>query len=232
VTKAVAQQPHITHWLFSKYAGDLTINAAGIVYDDGVRLLPVSTQSSGIRELGFGFGAYCGSTFGTTDFPAAVEAAAVVGEWLRGLGHRGLFGIDIAVCGSQLSLLEINPRVQGSSWLLSVLQDEPCLVSHVEALLGVPLGVALLAPAPVRTGSHLLLRWDGPAGVVHDLPRPPAGVTGLPERGVTMLRGAIMARFEAAEAMTTSDGRALTSAARAAVAALKAGFDITPAAAV
>jgi ATP-grasp domain len=229
VATALTQQPHIPHWLFSKYAGDVTINAAGIVYDDGVRLLPVSTQSSGIRELGFGFGAYCGSTFGFTDFPKAVEAAVVVGEWLRGLGHRGIFGIDIATCGSEISLLEINPRVQGSSWLLSKLQEEPCLVSHVEALLGVPLGAPLRAPDPVRPGSHLLMRWDGPAGVVHDLPSPPPNVTGLPERGVTMLPGAIMARFEADEPMTTADGRSLTEAARQEISALKGAFDITPA---
>ncbi|MCP2322788.1 hypothetical protein HDA40_001295 [Hamadaea flava] len=233
VTKALTGQPHVSHWLFSQYAGDMTINAAGVVHADGVRLLPVSTQSSGIRELGFGFGAYCGSTFGSLAESAveaaAIEAAAVVGEWLRSLGHRGVFGIDIAVGGSQLALLEINPRVQGSSWLLSELQDEPCLVSHVEALLGVPLGASLRQPDPVRPGSHLLLRWDGPAGVVHDLPEPPPGVSGLPERGVTLLPGAIMARFESGKPMTTSDGRALTENARRRILSLKEGFDITPA---
>ncbi|NUT02952.1 MAG: ATP-grasp domain-containing protein [Hamadaea sp.] len=233
VARALTGQPHVPHWLFSRYAGDVTINSAGVVYDDGVRLLPVSTQSSGIRELGFGFGAYCGSTFGgplaRVVEAAAIEAAAIVGEWLRTLGHRGMFGIDIAVCGSEIALLEVNPRVQGSSWLLSELQDDPCLVSHVEALVGVPLGVPSRAPDAVRPGSHLLLRWDGPAGVVHELPACPPGVTGLPERGVTMLPGAIMARFEAGEPLTTSDGRSLVEGARRTILALKEGFDITPA---
>jgi hypothetical protein len=241
VAKALTTQPHVPHWLVSRFAGDLTINAAGIVYADGVRLLPVSTQASGIGELGFGFGAYCGSEFGGSAVPAGVarqaqEHAAVVGEWLRGLGHRGLFGVDIAVCGDSTALLETNPRIQGSSWLLSKLQEEPCLLSHVEAMLGRPLGAQLVGPDSVRPGSHLLLRWDGSAGVVHDLPnvtghRLDSGatvqVTGLPEVGVTLLPGAIMARFEADEALAASDGRSLRTDARRVMTAVKAGFAIT-----
>jgi len=243
IARALTTQPHVRQWLASRFAGQLTINAAGVVYADGVRLLPVSIQSSGIGELGFGFGAYCGSEFGGSGVPTGVvrqarEHAAVVGEWLRGLGHRGLYGVDIAVDGDRTSLLEINPRIQGSSWLLSTLQQEPCLYSHVEALLGRPLGAPLVGPESVAEAGHLLLRWDRPAGVVHDLPqadghRLDSGtavrITGLPEVGVTLLPGAILARLNAGEALAAPGGHSLRPDARRVVESVKNGFDITTA---
>ncbi|NUT32335.1 MAG: ATP-grasp domain-containing protein [Hamadaea sp.] len=240
LTAALREQPHAARWLVSEYAGDTTINAAGLVYGDGVRLLPVSAQSSGITELGFGFGAYCGSTFGPDAVPADVAAQAgayaeVVGHWLGRLGHRGMYGVDIAVDGTDLRLLEVNPRIQGSSWLLSGLQAEPCLVAHVEAVLGAELGTPVVPAQPVRTGSHLLMRWTGSPGVVHGLPslgeQDGVSVTGLPERGVTLLPGAIMARLAADHVMTTADGRGLTPDTEHRVRALRDGFDITVAAA-
>jgi hypothetical protein len=241
---AAARQahPHVTRWLLSRYAGDVTINVAGVVHADGVRLLPASLQISGIPQLGYAFGGYCGSDFATPRIdPGALAQAYLhterIGAWLAAQGHRGLFGADIAVSGGDVAFLEVNPRIQGSSWLLSRLQErhglDPCLHQHLRALLGEPLDPADAArPVLATAGSHLLVRWTGPGGVVRAVPRPDsyAGiqVTGLPALGVTLLPGAILARLESTTSLSAPDGRSLLPATTALVATLTSAVTVAP----
>lgn len=77
-------------WLASQYAGDTTVNVAGVVHHDGVHVMPMSTQSSGLAELGFGFGGYCGSDFCGAESRKVQAIGAAVGEWLRSRGHLGI----------------------------------------------------------------------------------------------------------------------------------------------
>ena len=216
---ALAETRHDGQWLVSRFAGNTTINVAGVVHVDGVRLFPPSLQISGVEELGSSFGAYCGSDFSRPDVDeaaivAAHQHAAVIGEWLRQIGHRGIFGADVAVRDDKVAFLEVNPRIQGSSWLLSKLQCEvgvqPCLEEHVEAILGRPLGTELIGPELVPAGSHLLMRWRDAEHVVSvpvvDLP----GVTARPAMGVVVHTGALTARIEADYRLATSDGHELT----------------------
>jgi formate-dependent phosphoribosylglycinamide formyltransferase (GAR transformylase) len=233
---ALRGQPNIERWLLSRFCGEVTINVAGVSHVDGVRLLPASVQASGIAEVGSGFGSYCGSDFGAAgQLPAGVldqayRHSARLGEWLRERGHLGLFGADIAVCGREIAFLEVNPRIQGSSWLLGKAQaaqgERACLEDHVRALLGAPVENSGL-PAAV-TGSHLLVRWTGPAGVVKRLPTEKLnGVSGLPGLGVTVLTGAILARLESAGSLVTPDGRRLTAPAKELLGSLHDGARIS-----
>jgi hypothetical protein len=234
---ALSGSPEIGQWLISRYAGDLTINVAGVVHVDGVRMLPPSLQISGIPELQSDFGAYCGSAFGPLDVDARVLArasahVATIGEWLREMGHRGLFGVDIAVDRDRLALLEVNARVQGSSWLLSSLQgiDEACLVEHCEAILGRPLGARLVESVDVPSGQHLLVRWGGSASRVRGV-APPANaatITGLPSTGTLLQPGALLGRIASPFPLSTPDGHALTPEARSAVAALHESITFEP----
>jgi hypothetical protein len=225
---AVRAEPHVPQWLASAYAGDTTINVAGVVYPDRVVVSPASVQASGIAELGAAYGAYCGSDFGAVRAIApallerAYEGAARIGAWLHRGGHRGIYGADIAVSDVDIAFLEVNPRIQGSSWLLSAAQGEaglaPCLVEHVRALLDDEPGDD--GPVPVEravrpfSGSHLLLRWTGPQRVVESGPRSGeylAGpeqvtVTGLPGPGTVLVPGAITARLHASGSLVTPGG--------------------------
>jgi hypothetical protein len=228
---ALAQQPYVERWLASRYAGDTTVNISGVVHHDGVRLMPPSLQVSGIAELGFGFGGYCGSDF-ATEVPAN-EIGRAVGEWLRERGHLGIFGVDVALDGDRLALLEVNPRIQGSSWLLSMIQqrqgDVPALIEHVQALLGMPLGTRLQEVQPLKAnGSHLLVRWKGAPGVVLQRPvlETTATISGMPSRGTRVEPGAILARIEAGHSLTAPDGRSLTAATATLVDHLLASFTI------
>jgi hypothetical protein len=236
---AVGCQPHVPRWLASAYAGDRTINVAGVVDESGTGGLTASVQTSGIAELGAAFGAYCGSDFGQAKtLPPAVLRAAYeqtlhIGGWLHALGHRGIFGADIAVSGTDIAFLEVNPRIQGSSWLVSKLEradgGQGALVHHVRALLGAA-DTANRGPAPQRAGSHLLVRWTAPTGVVRSVPRAPAGgvvtVTGLPAVGTLITGGAIMARLESAESLTTPDATALRPHVRDLLARLRHNLEV------
>lgn len=234
---ALAGQPLVDTWLASAYAGDTTVNIAGVVHVDGVHLNPPSVQASGLAQLGFGFGGYCGSDFRPDAASAKVtEIGVAVGEWLRGLGHRGIFGVDIAVDGDDVALLEVNPRIQGSSWLLSTIQqrqgDVPALIQHVQALLGMPLGTGLRIEKLTTGGSHLLVRWRGPAGVVLDRPADTVDgieVTAMPSVGVRVEPGAIMARLAAPHSLAAANGRNLTAATATMVDHLLAGFTLSAA---
>jgi hypothetical protein len=263
----LAARADVPRWLVSSYAGEVTINVPGIIYADGYQILPASVQASDIGELGVGFGSYCGSDFAAvgrlpqTVLADAYRHTARVATWLHGIGHRGLFGADIAVAGDSIAFLEVNPRIQGSSWLLDKLLrrdgGDGCLERHVEALLGRPVPEPAGTPDRALRGSHVILRWSGPAGVVRSLP--PSGtfriqtdpdssssdssspdssstgipstgiVTGLPAIGTVLLPGAIVARIESDAGLTVPAGTALTPAAARFVADLKASLTVSDA---
>jgi formate-dependent phosphoribosylglycinamide formyltransferase (GAR transformylase) len=230
-------------WLVSAYAGDLTVNVTGVIDNGGIGALTASVQSSGIPELGASFGAYCGTDFGrVASLPEAAlstlyEQTAQIGRWLYGMGHCGLFGADFAVSGSRVAFLEVNPRIQGSSWLLSKLEraagGEGCLIRHVRALLGETLTRDM--PALTLAGSHLLVRWTGRDGVVRSVPETRLGrdrddqeirITGLPAVGSIITSGAIVARFESTSSLTEPNGTALRPHACALLAALRANLEV------
>lgn len=227
---AVRDEPHVARWLASAYAGDVTINVAGVVYRDRVVVSPASVQASGLAELGAAYGAYCGSDFGAVRaigpdrLERAYEGAARIGAWLHHCGHRGIYGADIAVSNvsdGDIAFLEVNPRIQGSSWLLSAAQAErgrpPALIEHVRALLDEEPGDG---PVPVEraveplSGSHLLLRWTGPQRSVESAPRSGeyrvgperVTVTARPGPGTVLVPGAITARLHAAGSLVGPDG--------------------------
>jgi hypothetical protein len=230
----------VAEWLCSGYAGDLTMNISGVVYHDGHQLLPASVQASGIGEVGAAFGAFCGSDFGAAQalpHPVMAEArehTARLAEWLRADGYRGLFGVDIAVDGDRISFLEINPRIQGSSWLLdSMLAStgmQGCLEAHVRAVLGAAMPSSSGLQSTLESGTQLIVRWTGPTSLVRSVSpswNRSLQVTGLPLRDTVIYPGAIVARVASRDALTTAQGLALRPEGRRLVAEIIASVEVS-----
>lgn len=97
-------------------------------------------------------------------------------------GFLGLFGMDFLLYGDQVLALEINPRFQGSTMLLSLLQvdrgEVPLAALHVMQFMGLmePISQEFLehlkaAYRTPYTGAHLIIHSleDKPCRIEHDL---------------------------------------------------------------
>jgi predicted ATP-grasp superfamily ATP-dependent carboligase len=132
-------------WLASEYVGDTTVNIHGLIAD-AVELSPPSIQLSGVPELVGVRHGYCGNDFGAVaELPTAVvnscrALARSIGVWLKSEGYLGIFGVDFACDDDRVRVLEVNPRLQGSSWLLADVEERSgklsLIVKHVLAYLG------------------------------------------------------------------------------------------------
>jgi biotin carboxylase len=75
---------------------------------------------------------YCGNDFGAIEAvpPAGLATAATVvrqaGRMLAADGYRGVFGADLVLSEGRAVLVDLNPRFQGST----------CLLSEIQALTG------------------------------------------------------------------------------------------------
>lgn len=137
-----------TYINISRYRDNaLPLNVGAVVWADGVTVHFPSAQIIGVSActtLPFG---YCGNDFSlASQLPVTVideieRTVVELGNWLRGQGFLGAFGVDYLLNGGELLFTEINPRFQGSTKLsaqLSAARDEACiLLDHTAALLGV-----------------------------------------------------------------------------------------------
>lgn len=108
------------------------------VHFPSVQLIGISSCVT--REFG-----YCGNDFGAakeldrSTIDQIEVATKRIGEWLRGRGYLGTFGVDYLVKDGVPLFTEVNARFQGStrtSCRLSVDRDEACLMlEHVAAML-------------------------------------------------------------------------------------------------
>jgi predicted ATP-grasp superfamily ATP-dependent carboligase len=112
----------------SKYIPGPAPNINVVVLDEAVLLSYPSVQLVGIRECTTWPAAYCGNDYAATRqlgdriVRAIYHQARVLASWLQRLGFRGLFGIDFVTDGTSVYPVEINPRFQGSTHLLTQLQ--------------------------------------------------------------------------------------------------------------
>ena len=107
----------------SAYEPNLPVNATLMISQKDVLQLPISTQL--IKNTGNFI--YAGGDFVfPTQFKPAVASQIitynnVVGSELQKMGYRGICGVDYIVCeDGTVKFMELNPRYQGSSFLLSL----------------------------------------------------------------------------------------------------------------
>jgi ATP-grasp domain len=256
------KRPAVPVWLASRYAGDITLNLHGLVTATGrVVISQPSLQLANQPLAGTGFGEYCGSDFAApallpSSLPAACRAIAErIGTGLADLDYRGLFGVDLALQDDAVFVLEVNGRVQASSWLLGELELEggglPLLVRHVLELLGqATAGDPQDAPA---AGAQLVIRHTGGRG--HIAAAPTAGryrcedgrlhwqgtgigltdcgpadvmVLGVPRPGVIVEPGAALGRLVTRLPLAGTDGRSLSPIAARLITAFRSMIRVKP----
>ncbi|GAA2982366.1 hypothetical protein GCM10010519_16230 [Streptomyces lactacystinicus] len=249
-------------WLVSGYVEGVAVNLHVLVSADStVRVLRPSVQLTRIEGVGAPFGAYSGCDFAAPALlsPLALARAGTsarrVGEALAALGYRGLFGADFVLDGERPLLLELNCRMQGSTWLLGELELAehalPSALRHVLELYGHATGgeprtdaagavqlVVRHTGAPVRVaaapggGLHRLkdgrLRYCGAGFGLLECGPDDCVLLQLPSPGTVLLPGVPLARVVARHPLTTPDGTALTAPGRRLVDALRAGFVLEP----
>ncbi len=249
-------------WLVSGYVEGPAVNLHVLVSADStVRVLRPSVQLTRVEGIGAPFGAYSGCDFAAPALLAplalarAEGAARRIGEALAALGYRGLFGADFVLEGEEATLLELNCRMQGSTWLLGELELAehalPSALRHMLELYGQVTGGE--ARTDAAGAVQLVVRHDGaparvaaaPGGGLHRLKDGQLQYCGagfgllecgpddcvllqLPSPGMVLHPGVPLARIVARHPLTTPDGTALTAAGQSLVDALRAGFTLEP----
>lgn len=171
--------------LVSEWFPGTTLNLHGLVTDHGTHVGPPSMQLTGPPELTTERFAYCGADFGAASqlAPATLRSAASVaartGDALLAMGWTGLFGVDLQLSDGRLHTLEINPRLQASSWLLAEVERAAGVIPlgrlHAEYLAGGAVSSRReAAVGPATSGAFMVLRQDPPGGRARE--HPPPGV--------------------------------------------------------
>ncbi len=112
-----------------RYLDDsIPLNLNGCIFKDGsVILHGLSEQLIGRSELTRRRFGYCGNVFRNgCDWQAELidqfeRNALLTGKWLAANGYVGVFGVDGLFADGTVYVVEINPRFQGSSWAVALM---------------------------------------------------------------------------------------------------------------
>jgi biotin carboxylase len=138
------------------------VTVTGVALQGRVALGPACVQLTGLPELTPHPLGSCGNDFSSPvpGSEAVERVAQQTGEWLRELGHRGIFGVDLVVDrAGRAWCIEVNPRLVASVplWSLSAVPGTSLLDLHLAAF-----GLAADPGAPLSCHwSQLILYQTG-----------------------------------------------------------------------
>ena len=163
--------------LVMPYLNGWSVNVHGVVTDKEVILAQPSIQLIGIKECTRYSFAWCGNDFGfvrnidRTLIAMCQDYARVVGELIRLMGYKGIYGLDLLVDEDAHSVypIEINPRFQGSTALLTQLEMinkiDPLVGYHLRAYGIDQLGIGGHEHSLITTGSQIVIHNRHPVSV-------------------------------------------------------------------
>ena len=152
----------------------------------------------------------------------ALERAQDIARKITGnLGGRGLFGVELFVCGDEVIFSEVSPRPHDTGMVTLIGQDLPQFALHARAILGLP--IANIAQRGPSASCAVLFEGEvtGPvfAGLNEALAEPDTQlrlfgkpqITGKRRMGVALALGATIEEarakaVKAAAAMKLADG--------------------------
>lgn len=231
--------------LVTAWGGAASLNVHGVASSYGVHVSAPSVQVTGVSALGAAHNEYCGndwSAAGEYETSLLDDAAAqtvTIGRWLTSIGYTGMFGVDFVIADGRAVALEVNPRMQGSSWALPDIESRAghprTCEAHAAAFIGRPC-LPAQAPSGVFRGAQLVMRacaegrapFPGPRSGVYrvesggrlrhvqpgvapsDCGPEEVLVGGLPASGAHVADGAVICRLFSWQQLARSDGRELT----------------------
>lgn len=115
--------------LIQTYRPGVPINIQGVI-DTSITIAPPSVQLIGPKGFSVGRFDYCGNDFHINAYVpenllnAALSITNRVALMMQSKGYRGIFGVDVLVdlSNDKVYMLEINPRFQSSTSLLTQLE--------------------------------------------------------------------------------------------------------------
>lgn len=115
----------------SPYISGMSISCTVICHSDGVIIFPPNVQRSYVgketdyRILFEGSDFVMGNNLNTITKNQIYSISKKFGESITEMGYRGVCGIDFVINNSNISILEVNPRFLGSSFIINTaLADE------------------------------------------------------------------------------------------------------------
>lgn len=79
---------------------------------------------------------------------ALAKAEAIAGKITAGLGGRGIFGVEMFVCGDEVIFNEVSPRPHDTGMVTLISQELSEFALHARAILGLPIPtIELISPA-------------------------------------------------------------------------------------
>ena len=131
--------------LISERVSGLSYNVHVVVNEERVLISAPSVQLVGLQECATKPSIYCGNDFAALasvdkETLVTIESMALaIGQWMAKDGFRGLFGADFVGSGNQIYIVDINPRLQGSTSLLTqaelLLGRTPTIQGHIATYL-------------------------------------------------------------------------------------------------
>lgn len=106
----------------SAYVSNLPINATLMISKNNVKILPISVQliknNGRFEYIGADF--VMPKNFKKEIISEILYLCKAIGKELQIIGYRGICGIDFIICeNGEIKFMEINPRYQGSSFVIS-----------------------------------------------------------------------------------------------------------------
>ncbi|KGQ71567.1 phosphoribosylglycinamide formyltransferase [Chelonobacter oris] len=79
---------------------------------------------------------------------ALAKAEAIAGKITDGLGGRGIFGVEMFVCGDEVIFNEVSPRPHDTGMVTLISQELSEFALHARAILGLPIApINLISPS-------------------------------------------------------------------------------------
>jgi len=188
----------------SRYLRGPAVGATAFIYGGRAWMSHPSVMATGLAGCAMHRFDYAGSDYGAYGrLPraarAGIESATLqIGRWAAGLGYAGIFGVDFIVHGGESYALELNPRLLGTTQLLTELERRagpppPSAFWHLAAFLAPVVEEAeaarqIAAQGLLRlAGFQLLLRNTGTRPLRVGRSSPP-GVYGMMDASPRLLR--------------------------------------------